>query len=91
MKHSFVVSHPGTDVPCGALTDVVSANACGMPNVMAITKITISGNTALLCIFINPRLFRKDKKLVIYNKIKHLWHFLHYNSGNFVTVVVIKF
>jgi len=26
-KHSFVSSHPGTDVPCGVLTTTGSANA----------------------------------------------------------------
>jgi hypothetical protein len=65
MKHSFVASHPGTEVPCGVLTVTVSANAGCMPIVMATTNIAINGNTVLFCIFIKSSPFHKDKKLVL--------------------------
>jgi len=63
IKHSFVVSHPGTDVPWGMSTEEVSANALGILNVMAITKNTISGNTFMFCIFIDPNFSAQIKDL----------------------------
>jgi hypothetical protein len=44
-KHSFVSSHPGTEVPCGTLTDTRSAEANGIVVIMIPVRIIEVNNS----------------------------------------------
>jgi len=69
MKHSLVVSHPGTDVPWGILTDTFSANTGGKPRIIKITKNPTTGKNLVICKFNKLRTISKNKRLIVITNI----------------------
>jgi len=61
-KHSSVYPHPGTEVPCGTLTDTCSAEAKGIVVIIIPVRI-IEVSTNFLILFITSMIQNENKRL----------------------------